>query len=231
MTSTSAPTIDGALQKCFLFQALNDQARAEIAARAHRRRFAAGAAIFRAGDPGQSMMAIATGTVRISLPTVPGREVVLADLGPGEVFGEVALLDGKDRSANASALSTCELLELERRDVLPFLAERPEVCVRLLALLCDRLRRADQRMSDIAFLDIPARIARTLLARIGDPSERRPKPKLALSQGELAAMVGASRENVNRHLRDWQRRGILESRSGWIVVLSRETLVTLAGTG
>src|SRR5690242_9303916 len=107
-----------ALARCILFQALEPAARGEIAARAHHRHLPAGTPIFRSGDPGDSMMAIAAGTVRISMPTVPGREVVLADLLAGEVFGEVALLDGGGRSADATALTNCHLLQLDRRDVL-----------------------------------------------------------------------------------------------------------------
>jgi CRP-like cAMP-binding protein len=229
MNMSAALATEGALARCVLFQALDPAARREIAGRARRRKFAAGTPIFRAGDPGTSMMAIAGGTVRISMPTVPGREVVLVDLGPGEVFGEVALLDGRERSADATALTVCDMVELDRRNVLPLLEARPDVCLRLLELLCGRLRISDRRMSDIAFLEIPQRIARMLLARSagpgGTPSRRK---RLALSQTEIAAMVGASRENVNRHLRDWQRRGIVESRSGWIVVLREDGLRALA---
>jgi len=109
------------LEKCEIFSALDEEARRELAACAKPRSFAVNEPICHVGEPGQSMMAVVAGTVRISLPTLKGREIILADLSTGELFGEIALLDGKSRSANATALTKCELLVLERRDVLPFL--------------------------------------------------------------------------------------------------------------
>ena len=146
-------------------------------------------------------MVILSGTVRVSLPGPRGKGIILGDLAPGELLGEVALLDGKERSADATALTKCELVVLERRDVLPFLEQRPDMCLKLLELMCARLRKSDQRMSDIAFLELSVRLAKVLL----DRSRTCPKPKLSLSQTELAGMIHATRENVNRCLRQWQR--------------------------
>jgi CRP/FNR family cyclic AMP-dependent transcriptional regulator len=213
------------LGKCALFRALDEAARAEFTARAHRRSFAAGEPIFHLGAPGYSMMAVLVGTVRISLPAAKGKEMILADLPAGEVFGEIALLDGGKRSANARALTNCELLVLERRDVLPFLEHNPKACLQLMALLCARIRRSDERMSDIAFFELPARLAKTLLHY---PAPGNDPPRLSLSQGELADMTGGTRENVNRCLRDWQRRGILDLREGWTIILKPDALKALA---
>jgi CRP-like cAMP-binding protein len=137
------------------------------------------------------------------------------------VFGEIALLDGKPRSANATALTNCELIVLERRDVLPFLERNPAACMKLMELLCARVRRSDERMSDIAFFDLPARLAKTLLSY---PAQAHGAAKLSLSQRELAEMSGGTRENVNRCLRDWQRRGILELKDRWTIILKPEAL-------
>lgn len=218
-TVTPSP-LDGGL----LFRALDEAARDELVNRARRCRYAAGDPVFHLGDPGQSMMAVLSGTVRISLVTSRGRDVVLADLGPGEVFGEVALLDGRDRSAGARALTDCELLVLDRRDVVPLLERRPDLCLRLLSLLCGRLRRSDERMADIAFSELPTRLAKTLLAQAGASAGER----LRLSQGELADMVGSARENVNRHLSDWRRRGIVELGKGWVEVRRPAELAAIA---
>lgn len=209
-----AAAASGLLAGCFIFRALDDDIRRELGARAHRRRYSAGEVIFSVGEPGHAMMAIISGTVRIALPTVSGREVVLADLPAGEVFGEVALLDGSDRSASATARDDCELLVLERSHVLPILRERADVCLKLLTLLCARLRRSDERMADIGFSDLPARLAKTLLRGTDAATGGR----LNLSQSALADMVGSSRENVNRQLRDWRRRGIVETGIGWVAV-------------
>jgi len=209
------------LEKCPLFGAMHEQGRRELVLHARPRSFVAGEPICHVGEPGQSMMAVVVGTVRISLPTTKGREIILADLPAGELFGEIAMLDGKPRSANATALTRCELLVLERRDVLPFLERSPAACLKLMEMLCARIRRSDERMSDIAFFDLPTRIAKTLLLF----PARGPGPaKLSLSQSELADMCGGTRENVNRCLREWQRRGIVELRNRFTIIHKPEVL-------
>jgi CRP/FNR family transcriptional regulator, cyclic AMP receptor protein len=211
------------LEKCALFSALDEKRRREIAGYAKLRSYAAGEPVCRLDDRGDSMMAIVLGTVRISLPAVKGKEIILADLGAGELFGEIALLDGKPRSANATALTNCELMVLERHDVLPFLERNPDACIKLMEMLCARIRRSDERMSDIAFFDLPARLAKTLLNYPGARRGSGPV-KLSLSQSELAAMAGGTRENVNRCLREWQRMGILELKDRWTILLKPDVL-------
>jgi CRP-like cAMP-binding protein len=110
---------------------------------------------------------------------------------------------------------------LERRDVLPFLERNPKACMKLMEILCARIRRSDERMSDIAFFDLPMRLAKTLLYY---QPQNRGVTKLSLSQTELAEMVGGSREKVNRCLRDWQRKGILELKDRWTIILKPEAL-------
>jgi CRP-like cAMP-binding protein len=183
-----------------------------------------GEPIFHIGAPGQSMMVVLAGTVRITLPGPKGKTVILADVGTGELLGEVALLDGKERSADATALTKCDLLVLERRDVVGFLEKRPDLCLKLLELLCARLRKSDQRMSDIAFFELSSRLAKVLLDRAGKPARAHLKPKLSLSQTELAGMINATRENVNRCLRNWQRQGIVDVSERWITLLQRDLL-------
>jgi CRP/FNR family cyclic AMP-dependent transcriptional regulator len=212
------------LGKSLLFGALDDAARQELAARVRRQSFDTGAPIFHVGAPGQSMMVILNGTVRVSLPGPKGKGVILADLGAGDLLGEVALLDGKERSADASALTKCELLVLERRDVVAFLEKRSDLCLKLLELMCARLRKSDQRMSDIAFFELSSRLAKVLLDRAGTPGRAGAKPKLSLSQTELAGMINATRENVNRCLRNWQRQGIVDVSERWITLLQRDLL-------
>jgi CRP-like cAMP-binding protein len=209
------------LEKSTLFGILDEKARREIAAFAKSRSYSTGEPICRLDDQGDSMMAVVVGTVRIWLPAVKGREIILADLQSGELFGEIALLDGKPRSANATAFTNCELMVLERRDVMPFLERNPSACIKLMEFLCSRIRRSDERMSDIAFFDLPVRLAKTLL---NYPTTRAGVVKLSLSQSELAAMAGGTRENVNRCLREWQRRGILELKDRWTIIRKPEAL-------
>ncbi len=214
------------LRRCALFAGLDEATVRSLAAHAHRRRFAAGEIVFRIGAPGQSMMAVLTGTVRISAPSPDGKEIVLADLGAGEVFGEMALLDGKERSADAAALTNCDLLVLERRDMLGYIERHPLIAIKLLEVLCERLRRTDQQIGEIAFLGLPTRLAKALL-RLGGGA---PQAKLALSQRELGTMIGGTRESVNRCLREWHRRGFIQLDEGWIIIRDAAALETL-GTG
>jgi CRP-like cAMP-binding protein len=209
------------LDKCVLFKALSEQERRDIAAHAQSRIFAPNEPIFHFGEPGSCMMGVMTGTVRISLLGGKGKHLILADLPAGEFFGEMALLDGKPRSANAAALTKCELLVLERRDFLTFLERSPTACFNLMQLLCARIRSADDHMSEIAFFNLPVRLSRALLRY---PAPEHGPLKRSLSQQELAEMVGATRENVNRCLREWQRRGILQLKNRWIIILNPEAL-------
>ena len=136
------------LERCPLFISLDEKARRDIAAYAKPRSFSTGEPICRLGDSGDSMMAVVVGTVRISLPTTRGKEVILADLRTGELFGEIAVLDGKPRSANVTALTNCELMVLERRDLLPFLERNPGPCMKLMEMLCARIRHALIRVAE-----------------------------------------------------------------------------------
>ena len=224
----TSPDIAQILGKGLLFGALDEHARRELAARVHRRSFNVGEPIFHVGAPGQSMMVILNGTVRVSLPGSKGKAIILADLSAGELLGEVALLDGKERSADAAALTKCDLLVLERRDVVAFLEKRPDLCLKLLELMCARLRKSDQRMSDIAFFELSSRLAKVLLDRAGKPGRVGAKLKLSLSQTELAGMINATRESVNRCLRNWQRQGIVDLSERWITVLQHDTLEMIA---
>jgi CRP/FNR family transcriptional regulator, cyclic AMP receptor protein len=229
VTTLASQDIARLLSKSLLFGALDEGARHELAGHARRQSFNRGEPIFHVGAPGQSMMVILSGSVRVSLPGPRGKGVILADLPPGELLGEVALLDGKERSADAAALTKCELVVLERRDVVAFLEKRPDVCLKLLKLLCAKLRKADQRMSDIAFLELSVRLAKVLLDRIGSVSRAGAIPKLSLSQTELAGMIHANRENVNRCLRHWQRQRIVDLDKRWIIIKQLEVLRAVAG--
>ena len=221
------------LGKCQLFNGIDAKALNDLAARAYRQRFAAGEQIFHIGTPGQSLMAVCSGTVRITFPSNKGKEIILSDLTNGEVFGEMSLLDGNERSADAVAFNNIEIILLERRDMVPVLESNPQVCLKLLNVLCGRLRRANELMADIAFYDLPMRLAKTMMRLAtgsGHASGAGMKTKLSCSQLELANMIGASRENVNRCLNDWQRRGIVNLEDGWIYLVAPEALEKLAAS-
>lgn len=212
------------LGECSLFRGLGPEQRNAIVSRALIRRYAAGDNIFRMGSPGSSMMAVLSGNVRISISSPGGKELLLAILQPGEVFGEIALLDGKERSADANAVGPCSLAVLERRDVLSFFEHHPEVWPRIVDVLCDRLRDNTQHVAEVALLQLPARLAKTLL-RVTETEGG--SAQIQLSQRDLGNMVGAARESVNKCLADWQRRGFIRIDENTITIADRAALETL----
>jgi CRP/FNR family cyclic AMP-dependent transcriptional regulator len=192
-------------------------------------RYPAGREIFAKGSPGRSMLAILTGSVRISVPSPTGREIVLTILKSGEVFGEIALIDGEDRTADATAITDCDLLVLDRRDFMPFLERRADLCILFLKLLCQRLRQTDRQVEDQAFGHLDSRVARALvrLAHSAAPAGAN-SASLRISQQELANLVGATRERVNKQLHVWQSAGTLRLGKRLIVIPDIAAIAALA---
>jgi CRP/FNR family transcriptional regulator, cyclic AMP receptor protein len=223
------------LGTCVLFRDLEAVDKEALLARAHIRRVAAGETIFLMGSPGDSMMAVLSGNVRISITSAEGREIVLAILSEHDVFGEIAMLDGKGRTADACAMTPCTLAILERRDVLAFLARHSSACSRLIEVLCSRLRHTDEHFAEVALLELPARLAKQLLRMSSVDATLAPGGKqevrIHLSQRELGNYVGAARESVNKCLGDWQRAGIVHIESGQITIADRAKLEELAAQG
>src|ERR1700730_9570725 len=180
------------LGNCVLFRGLVDIERDALLARARLRRFDAGETIFLMGSPGDSMMAVLSGNVRISVPSADGREIVLAILHDNEVFGEIAMLDGKERTADARAMTTCSLALLDRRDVLAFLERQPRVWLRFVEVLCERLRHTDRHIAEVALLQLPVRLAKALLRMADSDANAAPGRNAAtvqMSQRELGNIV------------------------------------------
>lgn len=191
--------------------------------------YRAGQEIFAKGSPGRSMMAILKGSVRISTPSSAGREFVLTILSAGEVFGEIALFDGHDRSADATATSECDLLVLDHRDFIPFLERRGDLCLLLLKVMCERLRETDHVVEDAVFERLDTRVAKALMRLAAGQKDGTAKPvSLRVSQQELAGMVGATRESVNKQLHVWQRAGIVKLGKRLIVIDDTNALKTVA---
>jgi CRP-like cAMP-binding protein len=220
--------IEEALHGSFLFPLLDPQERERFLAAARPRSWRAGASIFAMDDPGSSMMLVRTGSVRIGYPSPDGRSITLAELGPGAVFGEIALLDGGARSADAIAATDCTLLVFERRDFLPMLERNWRLAEAVLRVVCARLRQADAHIADLAFSDLSGRLAKILLAR-AQPAPEGGTAFVTDTQGALAAMVGGSREAVNRCLRRWQQERLVAIAGGRISVTDPEGLARAAG--
>ena len=217
-----------------LFSAMDVDALDAILDLATERTIGRGQVIFQRGDAGSSIMAVVRGRVRIGAVSQDGREVTLNIISPGEVFGEIALLDGKPRSADATAIEETTLLVLERRHVLPFLAANPDFALRLLAVLCDRLRRTSVAMEDMALLDLPERLARLVLKLADDfgrKAEGGIRIDIRLSQKDIGNLIASSREGTNKQLRQWQAEGVLERQGGYILLRNPATLEELLTPG
>jgi CRP/FNR family transcriptional regulator, cyclic AMP receptor protein len=218
------------LGNCVLFGGLSADERAAVVARARIRTVNAEETVFAIGSPGDQMMALLRGTVRISVPSLEGRELLLAIIRPGEVFGELAVLDGKERSADAIAESPCTLAILDRHDILSFFERNPSAWPKLVKVLCQRLRHTDQVFAEVALLQLPAKLAKSML-RLLDLDRTlapRKRPVIHYSQRDLANMVGGTRESVNRCLRNWQRNGIVQITEGSIIITNRPALEQMA---
>jgi CRP/FNR family cyclic AMP-dependent transcriptional regulator len=216
------------LGNCVLFGGLSPDERAAIAGRARIRTYRAGETVFTMGSPGDQMMALLSGTIRISVPSSDGKELFLAIIKPGEMFGELAVFDGKERSADAIAENMCTLAVLDRHDILSFFDRNPSAWPKLVEVLCERLRRTDQIFAEVALLQLPARLAKALL-RTSQANSATPKAaKIPFSQRELANMVGGTRESVNKCLRIWQREGVIQMSEGSIMIANRAALEKIA---
>src|SRR5215208_5015011 len=151
------------LRRSTLFARLGDEETDHILAHARVAKYAAGDQIVVKGDPGDSMKAVLNGRVSLSVPSPDDRQVVLSVLRDGDIFGEIALLDGKERTADVNALIDCEILVVPRRSLWSLLERRPDVCIDLMLVLCERLRHTNEQVEDLAFLDLEARIAKVLV--------------------------------------------------------------------
>ncbi len=194
-------------------------------------RLDAGRVLFRKGDPGDRLYVVLAGRIAIGTTSEDGKEVVFNVLGRGEVFGEIALLDGKARTADATAMAESHLLVLERKDFMPFLERHPEVAARLIAVLCERVRWVSESYEDALFMDLPARLAKRLLIlaeSYGEPVEGAgTRIEFPLSQQELAKIAGVSREAVNKLLRAWQSEGLIAHDHSHVTILDEARLKRL----
>jgi CRP/FNR family transcriptional regulator, cyclic AMP receptor protein len=204
-----------------LFARLSDEETDAILAHARMAKYAPGDQIVAKGDPGDSMMAVLNGRVSIGVPSLDGRQVVLSVLRAGDVFGEIALLDGKERTADATALTDCGILIVPRRSLWSLLERRPNLCIDLMLILCDRLRHTNRQVEELAFLDLEARMAKALLRLLEESAvDQMPAKVVAvrISQHALGELVGGSRESVNKYLHAWKELGIVSIQKGAIVI-------------
>jgi len=205
-----------------IFRGVDDAAVKQLFKYAKVLAFKRGATIFARGDSGDRLYAVRSGTVRISISAPDGRGATFNLIGSNEIFGEIALLDGQKRTANAIAHTDCELLAIERRDFLPFLERQPKLALNFIELLCERLRRTSEQVEHVMLSDLSGRLAKTILALGTKDGE--PNNTITATQREISEMVGATRESVNKELRRWAKQHWIALTPGEIAVLDQDAL-------
>ncbi|RDJ21861.1 Crp/Fnr family transcriptional regulator [Bosea caraganae] len=186
------------------FAGLSPEGLESIAQICQQRRLPQRQVLFLKGDAGDGLYAIRRGQIRIGTTDDAGQHMTMSLLGSGDVFGEIALLDGRPRTADAVAIEETEMFFVPRREFLHLLGREPTIAIQLIELLCDRLRNMSERMEEGAFLPAATRLARRLVTLVTDYGA-----EIHVSQDELAALTGVSRETVNRQLQQWKRVGLL----------------------
>src|SRR5450432_464695 len=211
----------------FLLKHLRPDELSRLAASAVLVRHRAHATIFQKGDPGGSMMAVVRGRVKICTYSADGKELVINIIDRGGLFGEIALLDGQPRSADAVAIEDAELLVLDRNRLMPFLTANSDIASRMIGVLCQRLRQTSEALEDALLRDAPSRVARGLLrlaGTFGQPEAGGVRLDIKLSQQQIGNLIGISRESINKHIVEWTRADILAVNNGFITITDREAL-------
>ena len=223
--------MDNNLHKSPLFSALDDEAALSLQKSMVPASVKKGKILFTEGDPGDRLYVILSGKIKLSHASGDGRESLLAVLGSGEMFGELSLFDPGPRTSTAIAITDAEVLGLGHSDLLPWLTDRPEVAQSLLQSLAHRLRKTNEVLSDLVFADVPGRVAKALLElgeKFGTPSVNGLSVHHDLTQEELAQLVGASRETVNKALADFAGRGWIRLETRSVELLDAERLARRA---
>jgi len=218
---------DDVLRHAPLFSGLDDEAAAALEASMSPATLRRGEILFNEGDDGDQLYVVIDGKVKLGKTSLDGRENLLAILGPGQMFGELSFFDPGPRSATATAVTDVELKSLGHATLSPVLSAHPDVAHALLNQLAGRLRRTNEVVGDLVFSDVPGRVAKALLdlaSRFGRRADDGVHVNHDLTQEELAQLVGASRETVNKALADFASRGWLRLEPRSVVILDLERL-------
>jgi CRP-like cAMP-binding protein len=221
------------IESSSLFKGLPGDILDKIAKLRVRRRLEPGEVLFRKGDAGDALYGVMAGRLRIHANATDGRDALLNIMGPGDVFGEIALIDGLPRTADATAIDKVELVMLRRAEFLDLLRRENELTLHLLELTCRRLRWLSDMVEDATFLSAPARLAKRLLhlaEQNGEKSDGGVRINLRLSQRAIGELAGVSRETTNKHLRNWSRLGWISLKRETVVLRALQPLQDLAAT-
>jgi CRP/FNR family transcriptional regulator, cyclic AMP receptor protein len=219
------------LRKHPIFSDLDPEAFDQLCRYAKHTTLKRGTTIVSKGDPGNSLIAVISGTVKISVTSPDGRSAILNLIGPGEIFGEVAVLDGHARTADATANTNCEIYVIDRRDFIPFVRSQPALAMKFIELLCTRLRWTSDQVEEVILQNLPGRLASALL-RLTEKHKLAPAGRtIAVTQQEISEMVGMTRESINKQLRAWADRKWVRLEHGAIVVLDAGSLQAIVDAG
>ena len=222
-------TIDeSAVRKAPIFLGLDESAASSLRTSMTLVKLRKGQSLFKEGDDGDHLYVISNGKVKLGTKSPDGRENLLMILGPGDMFGELSLFDSGPRTATATAVTDSKLLSLGQSKVIPWVREHPEVSLQLLSRLASRLRRTNEVVGDLVFSDVPGRVAKALIdlgVKFGEQKPEGLHVSHDLTQEELAQLVGASRETVNKALADFAQRGWIRLEARSVVVLDYERLL------
>ena len=227
--SWEAPVDDhqNVLGRAPLFEALDEDGARALRSRMTDVELGRGERLFAEGDEGDRLFVVLDGKIKLTRAAPDGRENLLSVVGPGEMFGELSLFDPRPRTASATAITDAHLVALAHDKLLIWLTGRPEVALHLLRALAQRLRRANDVMADLVFTDVPGRVAKQLLDLADRFGEQQPDGLHVnhdLTQEELAQLVGASRETVNKALADFVTRGWIHLSARSVVLLDTDRL-------
>ena len=229
--------VDDVLSRTPLFEALDEEAASALRAEMHRADIARGERLFGEGDVGDKLYVVLDGKIKLTRTAADGRENLLSVIGPGEMFGELSLFDPRPRTQTATALTDTRLAALDHQALRDWVTDRPDMALHLLRALAQRLRRTNEVMTDLVFTDVPGRVAKALLDLADRFGLQRPdglQVNHDLTQEELAQLVGASRETVNKALADFVSRGWIQLSAKSVLLVDPERLrrrARLAGPG
>jgi CRP/FNR family cyclic AMP-dependent transcriptional regulator len=219
------------LRQAALFRGVSPEATEALCAQFEYLHLGPSAVLLREGDPGDDLYIVLSGKVKLSRKSHLGRELLVSVLGPGEQFGELSVFDPGPRTATVIAVTHVHLARLPKRALETWIRQYPEIGLQLLHVLARRLRRTDNTVRDLIFVDVPGRLAKQLLqlaGRFGSPTGEALVVNHDLTQEELAQLVGASRETVNKALADFSQRGWIRVDGRSIAILNRERLARRA---
>lgn len=220
-------TVLSVLKAGHWFSGLDESLLRELAQLSRIRNFASNETIFSRGQPGEDLYGIISGKVRVLTESAEGRELALNTMLAGDIGGEIAALDGGERTASWVAVEPTTAFVISRGSLQTLMLKRPSLAVHMISVLCQRLRNTSRQVEDAAFLSLPERLARQMVT-MAEVSNRPLPCRIDISQRELAAFMSASRQVVNGCLQDWQRQELIEVGRGYVVVKDIDGLLAAA---